>query len=179
MASADAGEEPNWLGNAQPPQTPAEQSAAEARKRQVNSTLEELAQMPRTEFVRRLLQSQPRELLQKLQSLIGVDVRLFATEQKAATSEELASLLQSERIELLPGNTDVLNVLQAVTAEDGAGEVRGIVLLTDGRQSVPGDLTSATQLLSSLGVPVYAIPIGSRIPPRDLSIASVDVPNGT
>ena len=176
VASADAGEEPNWLGNAQPPQTPAEQSAAEARKRQVNSTLEELAQMPRTEFVRRLLQSQPRDLLQKLQGLIGVDVRLFATEQKAATSEELASLLQSERIELLPGNTDVLNVLQAVTAEDGAGEVRGIVLLTDGRQSVPGDLTSATQLLSSLGVPVYAIPIGSRIPPRDLSIASVDVP---
>ena len=176
VGAADAAEEPNWLGNAQPSQTPAEQSAAEARKRQVNSTLEELAQMPRTEFVRRLLQSQPRELLQKLQSLIGVDVRLFATEQKAATSEELASLLQSERIELLPGNTDVLNVLQAVTAEAGAGEVRGIVLLTDGRQSVPGDLTSATQLLSSLGVPVYAIPIGSRIPPRDLSIASVDVP---
>ena len=176
VASADAGEEPNWLGNAQPPQTPAEQSAAEARKRQVNSTLEELAQMPRTEFVRRLLQSQPRELLQKLQGLIGVDVRLFATDQKAATSEELASLLQSERIELLPGNTDVLNILQAVTAEDGAGEVRGIVLLTDGRQSVPGDLTSATQLLSSLGVPVYAIPIGSRIPPRDLSIVAVDVP---
>ena len=174
--AADAAEEPNWLGNAQPSQTPVEQSAAEARKRQVNSTLEELAQMPRTEFVRRLLQSQPRDLLQKLQGLIGVDVRLFATEQKAATSEELASLLQSERIELLPGNTDVLNVLQAVTAEAGAGEVRGIVLLTDGRQSVPGDLTSATQLLSSLGVPVYAIPIGSRIPPRDLSIASVDVP---
>jgi hypothetical protein len=176
VASADAGEEPNWLGNAQPSQTPAEQSAAEARKRQVNSTLEELAQMPRTEFVRRLLQSQPRELLKKLQGLIGVDVRLFATEQKAAMVEELASLLQSERIELLPGNTDVLNVLQAVTAEDGAGEVRGIVLLTDGRQSVPGDLTSATQLLSSLGVPVYAIPIGSRIPPRDLSIVSVDAP---
>ncbi len=174
--AADAGEEPNWLGNAQPPQTPAEQSAADARKRQVNSTLDELAQMPRTEFVRRLLQSQPRELLQKLQSLIGVDVRLFATEQKAATAEDLASLLQSERIELLPGNTDVLNVLQAVTAEDGAGEVRGIVLLTDGRQSVPGDLTSATQLLSSLAVPVYAIPIGSRIPSRDLSIAAVDVP---
>ena len=63
-----------------------------------------------------------------------------------------------------------------MTSEDGAGEVRGIVLLTDGRQSVPGDLTSATQLLSSLGVPVYAIPIGSRIPPRDLSIASVDAP---
>jgi hypothetical protein len=176
VASADAAEEPNWLGNAQPPTTPAEQSAAEARKRQVDSSLSELTQMPRTEFVRRLLQSQPRELLQKLQGLIGVDVRLFATEQKAAASEELASLLQSERIEILPGNTDVLNVLQAVTSEDGSDQVKAIVLLTDGRQSVPGDLTSTAQLLSSLRVPVYAIPIGSRIPPRDLSIASVDAP---
>ena len=176
VTAAEAGEEPNWLGNAQPPQTPAEHSAAEVRKRQVNSTLEELAQMPRTEFVRRLLQSQPRELLKKLQGMIGVDLRLFATEQRAATSEELASLLQSERIEILPGNTDVLNVLQAVTSEDGSGQVKGIVLLTDGRQSVPGDLANATQLLSSLRVPVFAIPIGSRIPPRDLSIAAVDAP---
>ena len=176
VTAAEAGEEPNWLGHALPPQTPAEQAAAEARKRQVDSALAELAQMPRTEFVRRLLQSQPRVLLEKMQGLIGVDVRLFATEQKAANSEELADLLQSERLEILPENTDVLNVLQSVTAEDGAGEVRAIVLLTDGRQSVPGDLSNTTQLLASLSVPVYTIPIGSKVPPRDLSVATVDAP---
>lgn len=176
VAAAEAGAEPDWLGKGQTPRTPAEQSAAEARRRQVESALDELGHMPRIEFVRRLLQSQPRMLLEKMQGLIGVDLRLFATEQKTATSEELASLLQSERIELLPGNTDVLNVLQSVTAEDGSGQIRAIVLLTDGRQSLAGDLTNATQLLSSLSVPVYAIPIGSRVPPRDLSIASVDAP---
>jgi hypothetical protein len=176
VMAAEAGEEPNWLGNALPPQTPAEHSAAEARKRQVDSSLSELAEMPRTEFVRRLLQSQPRVLLEKMQGLIGVDVRLFATKQTTANSEELAELLQSERLEILPGNTDVLNVLQSVTAEDGASQVRGIVLLTDGRQSIPGDLSDTTQLLTSLSVPVYTIPIGSRVPPRDLSVATVDAP---
>lgn len=176
VAAAEAGEEPNWLGGAVPPQTPAEQSVAEARKRQVDSSLAELAQMPRTEFVRRLLQSQPRLLLEKMQGLIGVDVRLFATEQKTANSEELAALLQSERLEILPENTDLLNVLQSVTAEDGAGQVRAIVLLTDGRQTVSGDFNEATQLLTSLNVPVYTIPIGSRTPPRDLSVATVDAP---
>jgi hypothetical protein len=176
VAAAEAGEEPDWLGKAEPPQTTAEQSVAEARRQQVNSSLAELTQMPRTEFVRRLLQSQPRELLQKLEGLIAVDVRLFATQQKAATSEELASLLHSARVDILPENTDVLKTLQTVISEDGSDEVKGIVLLTDGRQSVPGDLTDATRLLSSLKVPVYAIPIGSRIPPRDLSIAAVDAP---
>ena len=176
VIAAESGEEPNWLGNVLPPQTTAEQSAADARERQVASTLAELAQMPRTEFVRRLLQSQPRELLKKMQGVIGVDVRLFATKQTAANSEELAELLQSERLEILPGNTDLLNVLQSVTAEDGAGQVRAIVLLTDGRQSVSGDLSATTQLLTSLSVPVYAIPIGSIVPPRDLSLATVDAP---
>ena len=176
VTAAEAGEQPNWLGNGQLAQTPAELSAAEARMRQVDSALAELAHMPRTEFVRRLLQSQPRVLLERMQGLIGVDVRLFATEQTTVNSAELADLLPSQRLEILPENTDVLNVLQSVTAEDGASEVRAIVLLTDGRQSVPGDLSSATQLLKSLSVPVYTIPIGSIVPPRDLSVATVDAP---
>lgn len=176
VASAEAGEEPNWLGNALPPQTPAEQSVAEARRRQVDSALAELAQIPRTEFVRRLLQSQPRMLLERIERSIGVDIRLFATGQTTAESEELADLLQSERLEIQPENTDVLNVLQSVTSEDGAGQVRAIVLLTDGRQSVPGDLSGTTQLLNGLGVPVYTIPIGSKVPPRDLSVLTVDAP---
>jgi hypothetical protein len=176
VAAAEAGDEPNWLGNALPPQTTAEQSATEARRRQVDSSLAELAQMPRTEFVRRLLQSQPRMLLERIERSIGVDIRLFANGQTTADSEELADLLQSERLEIQPENTDILNVLQSVTSEDGAGQVRAIVLLTDGRQSVPGDLSSTTQLLSSLSVPVYTIPIGSKVPPRDLSVVTVDAP---
>lgn len=176
VAAAEAGEEPNWPGTEVPPQTPAEQAVADARRRQIKSALAELAEMPRTEFVRRLLQSQPRMLLERLERSMDIDIRLFATSQTTADSEELNDLLQAERLEIQPENTDVLSVLQSVTAEDGAGQVRAIVLLTDGRQSVPGDLSNTTQLLASLGVPVYAIPIGSRVPPRDLSVATVDVP---
>ena len=37
-------------------------------------------------------------------------------------------------------------------------------------------MTGTAQRLASLKIPVYAVPIGSRLPPRDLSIAAVEAP---
>ena len=176
VASTEAGKEPNWLGTDDPPKNPTEQASSDARARQINDSLQELAVMPRVEFVRRLLQAQPRELLDRLAEVIPIDVRLFATEQQSASDKELASILQSARADLIPGGTDALQMLQSVTSEEGAGEIRAIVLLSDGRQTAPGDVAGAGQRLGSLGVPVYSIPIGSRLPPRDLSIAAMDAP---
>jgi hypothetical protein len=50
------------------------------------------------------------------------------------------------------------------------------VLLSDGRQTTAGDVTQAAARLQSLNVPVFAVPIGSRMPPRDLSIVTTDAP---
>ena len=176
VTAADAGQQPDWLGTNAPPANPVEQAAAESREKQILESLEELSAMPRVEFVRRLLQSQPRQLLDRLDEVMPIDVRLFAREQQSAAPAELPRLLQSERAELSPGMTDALQMLQSVTSEEDAGQLRGIILISDGRQTVPGDISGAAQRLASLGVPVFSVPIGSRLPPRDLSIAAVDAP---
>jgi len=176
VTAADAGQQPDWLGTNAPPANPVEQAAAESREKQILESLEELSAMPRVEFVRRLLQSQPRQLLDRLGEVMPIDVRLFAREQQAADPAELPRLLQSERAELTPGMTDALQMLKSVTSEEDAGQLRGIILISDGRQTVPGDISGAAQRLASLGVPVFSVPIGSRLPPRDLSIAAVDAP---
>lgn len=176
VAAADAGQEPNWLGTNGPPANATEKATADSREKQIRDTLEELSGMTRVEFVRRLLQSQPRALLEQLDEVMPVDLRIFAAEQQSTAPAELAQRLQSDRADLVPEATNVLQMLQSVTAEEGSSQVRAIVLISDGRQTVPGDVAGSGQRLAGLGVPVYSIPIGSRLPPRDLSIAAVEAP---
>ena len=176
VVTAESGQEPNWLGGDVRPTTPAAQSLSEARARQVNEALDELAEMPRVEFVRRLLQSKPVELLDQLAEVMPIDIRLFASEQQATVPLQLAAALQSDRANLIPNGTDALQLLTSITSEEGAGLIRGVILISDGRQTAPGDVGGTAQRLASLQVPVYAVPIGSRLPPRDLAIAAVESP---
>ena len=176
VVTAESGQEPNWLGGDAPPSTPAEQSLSDARARQVTDSLNELSAMPRVEFVRRLLQSKPNELLDKLDEVMPIDIRLFASEQQPSEPARLAAALQSDRADLIPGGTDALQLLTSITSEEGAELIRGVILISDGRQTAAGDVTGTAQRLASLQVPVYAVPIGSRLSPRDLSIAAVESP---
>lgn len=177
VVTAESGQEPNWLGGDTRPSTPAELSLSDARARQVKESLEELAAMPRVEFVQRLLQSKPNELLNQLDEVIPIDIRLFASEQQVSLPARLAAALQSDRADLIPGGTDALQLLTSITSEEGSGLIRGVVLISDGRQTVAGDVVGTAQRLASLNIPVYAVPIGSRLPPRDLSIAAVEAPD--
>ncbi|HQX48608.1 MAG TPA: hypothetical protein PLR25_01795, partial [Planctomycetaceae bacterium] len=108
VAAADAGQEPNWLGGNARPATPAQQSLSDARAQQVQGSLDELTEMPRVEFVRRLLQSKPIELLDQLDEVMPMDIRLFASEQQTIVPERLANVLESDRADLGPGGTDAL-----------------------------------------------------------------------
>ena len=176
VVTAESGQEPNWLGGNARPANPAEQSLSDARARQVMDSLDELSEMPRVEFVRRLLQSKPNVLLDQLNEVMPIDVRLFASEQQASVPARLAAALNSDRADLVPSGTDALRLLTSITSEEGAGLIRGVVLISDGRQTAAGDVAGTAQRLASLKVPVYTVPIGSRIPPRDLSIAAVETP---
>ncbi len=176
VVTAESGQEPNWLGGEVRPTTPAEQALSDARARQIKESLDELTSMPRVEFVQRLLQSKPNELLHQLDEVMPIEIRLFASEQQAALPTRLAAELQSDRADLVPGGTDALQLLTSLTSEEGARLIRGIILISDGRQTAAGDVTGTAQRLATLNVPVYAVPIGSRLPPRDLSIAAVEAP---
>lgn len=176
VTDAEAGREPKWLGTDTPPANPVEQASSDSRRRQVMDALDELARMPRTEFVRRLLQSEPGTLLKKMQEVMPIELRLFASEQEVVDPAALAKRLTEDRSGVVPGGSDPVGILGAMMAEEGADEVRGVVLISDGRQTTAGDVTQEAQRMASLGVPVYSVPIGSRLPPRDLSLAAVEAP---
>lgn len=176
VATAESGADPNWLGGNARPANAAEQAKSDARAQQVRGSLDELTSMPRVEFVRRLLQAKPVELLSQLEQVMPTDVRLFALENQTAIPQQLAAALQSDRADLNPGGTDALSILNSMTTEEGAADIRGIVLISDGRQTAAGDVSGTTQQLASLKIPVFTVPIGSRLTPRDLSIAAVESP---
>jgi len=176
VAQAEAGNEPDWSSLGHPPENAIERASADARRRQVEDALEELGQMPRTEFVRRLLLAQPRELLRNLGEVMPVDLRVFATEQQATDATELEQRLATDRRDLAPGGTGAIQTLQSVLAEESGRQVRSFVLITDGRQTLPADAAGEAQRLAALGIPVHTIPVGSQLPPRDLSVAALESP---
>ncbi len=176
VAALEAGNEPDWLDSDNRNNTADVSELADGRRQQIKSVLDELGQMSRLEFIQRLLQSKPHELLNQINKVMPLEVRLFATKQANVSAEQLQKSLQGSRTELIPTGTDVIQLLSNVIAEEGGAQVRAVVLLSDGRQTANGDMNAEARRLGTLNVPVYSIPIGSRLPPRDLTLASVDLP---
>lgn len=170
MNSYDSGEQPDWSGDVKDAQL------GQIRRQHVSGVFAEIENMPRTEFVRRLLQASPNNLLQQLESVRPVDLRVFGADQQSVSGEQLNDILKSDRKEIRPAATDAVGLLTTAITEADSSEIQGIVLLTDGRQTEAGDLSAEAARLGSLGIPVYCVPIGSMLAPRDLSIASLEVP---
>lgn len=170
LQSLEDGLQPNWSGD------DGDAQLGQIREKHVQGVFAEIEKMPRTEFVRRLLKSSPNNLLEQLEALRPVDLRVFGAEQQSVSGEQLTELLKSDRQEVRPGATDAVNLLTTAITEADSSEIQGIVLFTDGRQTEKGDASSEAARLQSLGIPVYCIPIGSTLSPRDLSIASLEVP---
>ena len=78
-----------------------------------------------------------------------LDIRLFASEQQATVPLRLAAALQSDRADLIPGGTDALQLLTSITSEEGANLIRGVILISDGRQTAAGDVAGTAQRLAS------------------------------
>ncbi len=168
ISAYESGQRPNW-GNG-------DEELGSIRHRHVEGVFSELAEMSRTEFVRRLLLSRPNALLAKLGEQLETDLQVFGIEHQSVVGEQLQELLNSDRKELRPGGTDAVGLLANSIAQQDGRQVHGIVLFTDGRQTVTTDIATEAARLSSMGVPVYCVPIGSALSPRDLSIAAVQVP---
>lgn len=168
IADFEAGRQPDWGGG------DAELDAP--RKRHIEGVFAELGGMSRTEFVRRLLLAKPNDLLGKLSKNADTDLHVFGTARRTVDHEKLQELLDSDRIELRPGGTDAVGMLSDCIGDGEGSQIQGIVLFSDGRQTVTVDAGAEAGRLESLGIPVYCVPIGSILSPRDLSIASVQVP---
>ena len=180
IAAYDAGQQPNWgaaVDDANPDSHDHGSSELGAIRRQhVEGVFAEFEKMPRTEVVRRLLLAKPNDLLEKLQNVQRVDVRVFGLDQQSVAADQLQGILDSDREELRPGGTDAVSVLTEALSDDDGSNISGIVLLSDGRQTASVDAAAEAARLGSLGIPIYCVPIGSQLLPRDLSVASVQVP---
>lgn len=169
VAAYQNGGQPDWAAGQG-------EALGELRQQQVQEVLDEITGMPRTEFVRRLLEAEPSQLLSRLSQDRRVDLRVFGTEQQEINDKQLTQMLNNDRSELRPGGTDLINLLTSAISEEDGHNIQGVVILTDGRQTVAADASAEASRLGALGIPVYCVPIGSRLQPRDLSIASVQVP---
>ena len=150
---------------------------SDARLKQLAEVVQEFDRMPRQEFVKRLLTNRSDPMLKQMESVAAVDVRLFSTDQQSIDDDAIPAAANPLTGSLGPSATDAVGLLSDLTAEQDGNLIRGIVLLSDGRQTEPGDLGAQGRRLGSLQIPVYSIPIGSRLKPRDISIASIESPD--
>lgn len=164
--------EPNWSGSTGKGDT----GIADLRRRQVQDVFAELKTMPRTEFVRRLLQARPNDLLSSLQEKTAVDLQVFGVDQLAVSDDGLNAFLQSDRADVRPVATDLAGMLSNAISDKEGSTLQGLVLLTDGRQTSGTDPAVEADRLRSLQIPVFPVPIGSVMQPRDVSIGGIDAP---
>jgi hypothetical protein len=129
----------------------------------------------RREIARRLLDG---EWLRKIAADHDVESMGFARDAVAGTPETLVRALKNPAETRDPATlvTDWSGVLARALQGGESGPVIGVILLTDGRQNVPGDPGRGADRLAARGVPIYPVLIGSTTPPKDLAIAAVKAP---
>ena len=176
ISALESGRQPDWLGEAKPIQTEQDRQRAAGRQKQVSAVLKEFDRMSRVEFVSRLLNANQQAWLKDLNTILPVDLRMFATGQQKVTEQLLQQSLQSNHQSMLPQGTDAIQFLTSIISEEASVPVHGVVLLTDGRQTAPSDPAAEAKRLASLNIPVFTVPIGSARTPRDLSVITVDGP---
>lgn len=151
-------------------------TADTARSAEEQSRLE-AGPKTRLERAARMLRS---EFLSKLESVGDVEAIAFAREAiSESKAEAVADLMDDSealgRIDRLA--SEVLPVLQRAGAGE-AGEILGVVLLSDGRINVPGrEIQSVGRLLAAQGVPVHGVLVGSTSAPHDGAVAALSVPD--
>lgn len=142
----------------------------------VDAAASAVADMSRSEIAQQLLFSPNSALISRAEQTWITDLRLFAERQKAVTTAEMQTSTGLDRPDLNPARTDLLDSLRQIAAEPDADRIRAVILLSDGQQTESGDPDTEAARLSVLGIPVYAIPIGSARPPTDLSVLAINAP---
>ena len=133
--------------------------------------------LSRREVARRLIEGSDSPVA-RLAKEHSVEALSFAKETASAS---LASLVEAlgkpgRRDDPATLATDWQPALAEALKGSDAAPVIGVVLMTDGRQNVPGDPVPTVDRLVARGIPVFPVLIGSTTPPRDAAIATVKAP---
>ncbi len=171
----DNDREPEWVG---PDETkdPIERAEREAaRRQQLDELMDAVGQISRKEIARRLIDSGPSALWDRIDDLAIGELQVFAGEAAVADAESLPELVAHPARSL---QTDVSDLLLGVTPAGGAAEtpLAGVVLFTDGRENAALDGEQLLARLRGQSVPVYPVLVGSQRRPRDLAVGELEYP---
>lgn len=172
IASSQGGREPDWSIT---PDGSVAADVAESRRRHMEQLFADIGRTPRTQLVHRLLAEPPNQLIERLDDGFELEYRTFGAESHVVSDQQLLLQLQSVD-ENRADATDLAGLLDQILKINQADRCAGVVLLSDGRQTVSGDTVRSAQQLGSAGVPVFTVPIGSRHLPQDLIVQPVDAP---
>ncbi len=167
--------EPEWV---RPDETsdPVERAEREAaRRQQLDELMDAVGNMSRKEIARRLIDSGPAALWDRINDLAIGELQVFAGEAAVADAENLPELVAHPGRSLQTGVSDLL---VGVTPAGSAAEtpLAGVVLFTDGRENAALDGEQLLARLRGLPVPVYPVLMGSQRRPRDLAVGELEYP---
>lgn len=165
QAAFDRGEEPVW---------PAGHEAAD--KAMLEAAFASFDELSRKEVARRLLTATGSPLLEQLEEVADVELRVFAGRATTSDVETFSSYLDAPPDAISVMSSNLEEALKNASEGDG-GDLAGIVLVTEGRDNSAGDPIQKAIQLRDREIPVYPVMIGSEQPPRDLAIVALDYPS--
>ena len=171
----EAGQEPEWVDPAETADEERRTALSTTRREHLLGLFRELDVLPRREIARRLLATVPKSLLEELKPLGRLELFLFAGKCESVEPAQLERAITTPSMSLLTQTSDLAQGLQPGGGAAG-GDVRGLILFTDGRDHSGKNLTSLAASLKAAETPVFPVLIGSTFRPKDLSIASLEYP---
>lgn len=172
-AALDAGRPVPWVTPAEAANAEAAQALAETRQRSLAALRRELAALPRSEIVRRLLTHGRTPLLDRLGGIGTVERRVFAGSVRESTPDGFDDLLVTREQAPDPDRSNLALPLQSPATD---APLAAVIILTDGRDTVHADPAAVVAAARSVGAPVFPVVIGSEHRPRDLAITSIESP---
>jgi hypothetical protein len=136
-------------------------------------------EMTRSQTAQRILSGEGGGLLPALTAQQEVELFGFHQETWDLKPDQLNELFQPLTEPSAAAFTDLQLPLARALERSASGQARvlGIVLLTDGQHNTGESPTDKARELGEQHVPIYPIALGSRRPPPDAAMVSVQAPN--
>jgi len=182
-----------WLRADEFPGDPARRTQEATRRRLGHDRLcEQVDALTRSAIARKLLSDDGQALLKKLAASHRVELIAFAADARFVKVESLDELFHKEVKAGKPGEeepatpTSATNLKRALEralelASEDRGKVVGLVLLSDGRNTVPGRRqadtpAAAAEVLAERKIGIYPLAIGAAGAPPDIAVKYVLAP---
>ncbi|WP_437205998.1 hypothetical protein [Planctomicrobium sp. SH664] len=176
LTDLDAGKEPQWATAAEEPDDDRRSQLALTRESMVRSLLQELQQFSRLDLARRAFLQTPDNPQRQLQELGTLQHVVFAEDAAALTEQQLTQFIAGTIPVLERTQSNLSEPAVAASAQSSRTPLAGVIVLSDGHDTVNESTDRLLTRLKRLDVPVHTVLVGSEHRPQDLSILHIDYP---